>query len=328
MKLRNTIRNAVLILWTMAGLAFPAPQQDYPTNFELTCPAGSIPGSGNGAVSQDPSTGKYRAVICYNPSNGTSTWNDATSSGSSGVTSFDGRTGAVLPLLDDYESLLLTNGATLDSTFAVTDSAGATISDVSGTLVFTSPALNTITFGSGGATLSSGNYIAARFQSSVATGTAPFIVTSTTNVPNLNASSLNGATFAAPGAIGGTTPNTGRFTTLTETAIWITNAVPTISSGFGTTPSVTTNNGSIAFKINVGTGGTASSGVIALNATATHDWLCSCTDTTTKSTSVSQCQQTPGTLSSTTASITNYSDVSVATAWVASDVVAVTCVAE
>lgn len=80
--------------------------------------------------------------------------------------------------------------------------------------------------------------------SSVATGTAPLVVASTTNVANLNASSLNGATFAAPGAIGGgtasaitgttitattglvgphngtvgaTTPNTGAFTTLTAT---------------------------------------------------------------------------------------------------------------
>lgn len=45
------------------------------------------------------------------------------------------------------------------------------------------------------------------FTSSVATGTAPLFVTSTTNVANLNASSLNGATFAAPGIIGGTTPS-------------------------------------------------------------------------------------------------------------------------
>src|SRR5271157_309345 len=42
--------------------------------------------------------------------------------------------------------------------------------------------------------------------STVSTGTAPFVVASTTNVANLNASSLGGATFAAPGAIGGTTP--------------------------------------------------------------------------------------------------------------------------
>ena len=36
------------------------------------------------------------------------------------------------------------------------------------------------------------------FTSNVSTGTAPFTVTSTTNVPNLNASSLSGRTLAAP----------------------------------------------------------------------------------------------------------------------------------
>lgn len=51
------------------------------------------------------------------------------------------------------------------------------------------------------------------FVSDVATGTAPFTVASTTNVANLNASSLSGATFAAPGAIGSSTPSTGAFTT-------------------------------------------------------------------------------------------------------------------
>jgi hypothetical protein len=53
------------------------------------------------------------------------------------------------------------------------------------------------------------------FTSTQATGTAPFTVTSTTNVANLNASSINGATFASPGAIGSTTASTGVFTTLT-----------------------------------------------------------------------------------------------------------------
>jgi hypothetical protein len=54
-----------------------------------------------------------------------------------------------------------------------------------------------------------------QLQSTVATGTAPFTVASTTNVANLNASSLSGATFAAPGAIGGTTAAAGTFTGLT-----------------------------------------------------------------------------------------------------------------
>ena len=46
---------------------------------------------------------------------------------------------------------------------------------------------------------------ATQLTSTIAIGTAPLVVTSTTNVANLNASSLNGATFAAPGAIGGGT---------------------------------------------------------------------------------------------------------------------------
>lgn len=56
-----------------------------------------------------------------------------------------------------------------------------------------------------------------QITSTLATGTAPFVVASTTNVANLNASSLNGATFAAPGAIGSGTPSTGAFTTVTAT---------------------------------------------------------------------------------------------------------------
>jgi hypothetical protein len=53
--------------------------------------------------------------------------------------------------------------------------------------------------------------------STVAIGTAPFVVTSTTNVANLNASSHNGATFASPGAIGGTTASAITGTTITGT---------------------------------------------------------------------------------------------------------------
>ena len=72
-------------------------------------------------------------------------------------------------------------------------------------------------------------------NSSVATGTAPFTVASTTVVSNLNASLLGGATFASPGNIGGTTAGTGAFTTLTA------------SGASGTTP----------FSVNItGTGGT------------------------------------------------------------------------
>lgn len=58
-----------------------------------------------------------------------------------------------------------------------------------------------------------------QITSTLVTGTAPFSVASTTNVANLNASTLSGATFAAPGAIGGGTPAAGAFTTLSATGV-------------------------------------------------------------------------------------------------------------
>jgi hypothetical protein len=60
--------------------------------------------------------------------------------------------------------------------------------------------------------------VTGQLTSTVSTGTAPLVVSSTTNVPNLNASSLGGATFAAPGPIGGGTPSTGAFAGLTVTS--------------------------------------------------------------------------------------------------------------
>jgi len=68
--------------------------------------------------------------------------------------------------------------------------------------------------------------------SSMATGTAPFSIASTTVTPNLNAALLNGATFAAPGPIGGTTPGSGAFTTVSASG-QITSTVST-----GTAPLV------------------------------------------------------------------------------------------
>ena len=55
--------------------------------------------------------------------------------------------------------------------------------------------------------------------SDVSTGTAPLVVASTTNVANLNASSLNGATMASPGAIGGTSAAAGTFAALVGTSL-------------------------------------------------------------------------------------------------------------
>lgn len=81
---------------------------------------------------------------------------------------------------------------------------------------------------------SSGTITAPNFVSTVATGTAPFTVTSTTQVPNLNVSQLEGKTWEIPGTIGSTTPNTGAFTTVTGSSVSSTG-----SAAVGTTLTIT-----------------------------------------------------------------------------------------
>jgi hypothetical protein len=70
--------------------------------------------------------------------------------------------------------------------------------------------------GIGGAITGGSTITGTQLISTIATGTSPLSVTSTTNVANLNASSLGGATFASPGSIGGTAAGSGAFTTLTS----------------------------------------------------------------------------------------------------------------
>jgi hypothetical protein len=72
---------------------------------------------------------------------------------------------------------------------------------------------------------------ASTLTSTVAIGTAPFTVTSTTAVTNLNASLLLGATWASPAAIGGTAAAAGTFTTLTATGLLQTVASATGGAG-------------------------------------------------------------------------------------------------
>lgn len=110
---------------------------------------------------------------------------------------------------------LTVNGANVNTSISPTGTGTVAISPA-GALTINPTAASTINNTSIGATTAS----TGRFTtvtSTIATGTAPFVVTSTTNVANLNASSLNGATFAAPGAIGSTTASTGAFTTLSAT---------------------------------------------------------------------------------------------------------------
>lgn len=105
-------------------------------------------------------------------------------------------------------------------------------------------------------------------------------------------------------------------------SLFIDNVAPTISSGFGTSPSVTASSGTAVFRVNVGTGGTASTGVIAFTIAATTGWNCTAGDVTTPdSFSTVMISSTTN-----TATFKNYSRTTgIAIAWTASDILAITC---
>jgi hypothetical protein len=119
---------------------------------------------------------------------------------------------------------------------------GGTINDttenVSGTATIGTLAATTIngaalngTF-TGAGTLSGNLVFSGQPSFTQTTGTPPFAVTSTTNVANLNAALLNGATFSAPGAIGGGTASAANFTTLGLTGL------ETVPVGTATAPDI------------------------------------------------------------------------------------------
>jgi hypothetical protein len=101
---------------------------------------------------------------------------------------------------------------------------------------------------------------------------------------------------------------------------------PTISSGFGTSPSVTANNGTAAFTVNVGTGGTSSSGVISLPV-ASVGWNCMVNNNTASAAHrADNTVQTASTTNSVT--IENQTkSTGAAVAWTASDALRLNCFA-
>lgn len=123
---------------------------------------------------------------------------------------------------------------------------------------------------------------------------------------------IQASALQSSGTIGSTTRIIGSFT------------APSISSGFGMDAAIVANNGSFAFTINVGTGGTANTGVIGLPA-ATTGWSVRCQDITTTP-GVFDTKQTAS--STTTASIGNFNTtLGTAAAWTASDVLSCSAMA-
>jgi len=91
--------------------------------------------------------------------------------------------------------------------------------------------------------------------------------------------------------------------------------LPAIASGFGTSPAIA-GDGTFAFTITVGTGGSASSGVLTFPA-APNGWIVFCTDLTSPATNRTVMTAT----GTTSVTLTNYNTTTgVATAWTAGDV--------
>lgn len=102
------------------------------------------------------------------------------------------------------------------------------------------------------------------------------------------------------------------------------NVAPTLSSGFGTSP-VFAGRGT-SFQVNVGTGGVASSGIIAMNATANQGWTCDVFNITALAANRADQRTVQTTGGTTTVTVQNQTiSTGAALAWTASDVLRLTC---
>jgi hypothetical protein len=104
----------------------------------------------------------------------------------------------------------------------------------------------------------------------------------------------------------------------------ISAAAPTILSGFGAGASVQDANGTAAFTINVGVGGTAKNGVIGLPLSKSG-WVCSAVDLVTQSSTVFVTKQTGTTKDS--ATFANFNTAGEHAPWISEDLLSVSCFA-
>jgi hypothetical protein len=103
---------------------------------------------------------------------------------------------------------------------------------------------------------------------------------------------------------------------LTVRTPYILATAPEVSSGFGEGSSIGHSNGTAAFTINIGSGGTATTGVLRLPQAA-NGWSVHCDDVTTYSPSVFVTKQTATSVA--TATLTQYNAAGEPSPWAASD---------
>jgi hypothetical protein len=222
------------------------------------------------------------------------------------------------------------------NTVAGYSSAGgsATVAPFAG-LVFVAPSLSIggPTFGNGQVALF-GNTSGSCTNTVNATST---IVTTSCNLTGpsgstfvISSSSGNAINLTSPGggsiSLTGTVVDTSSLGNLNNFHLFYSTTAPTIAAAGcgGGAASIPSNNGTIAFTVNVGT--TPGSACTVTLPTASADWICNASDLTTANTSVFLQKQT-GAASTTGATITNFNTAGSATAFVASDVLRVSCFA-
>jgi hypothetical protein len=149
----------------------------------------------------------------------------------------------------------------------------------------------------------------------------------TDTYPLIGSNASNQVSVASGGAatiLGGALSIPGDVTQ--DAVLLISSTAPTIGSGFGTSPSVAGAR-TAAFTVNVGTGGTASSGVLTMP-TATTGWNCHVENRTAVAANAAD-QRTVQTATTTTSVTVQNQTISTgaALAWTASDVLAFLCMA-
>ena len=225
------------------------------------------------------------------------------------------------------------SASTLDANFSFLNSSGSCIQTGTGSggfgCLLIGPGLtySTGTLSTGGPGSFTTFTASGQITSTLATGTAPLVVASTTPVTNLsiggNAATATTATNQSGGTVNATTI-TGSVSYSLNGVLLFSSTAPTISSGFGTTPLIVNQNGTAAFSVNVGTGGTASAGVIGLPVAA-HDWNCAVINPVTGAGTFTQMSA----LATNSATFTNYTlATAVAVAWPASYILRINCVAK
>jgi hypothetical protein len=136
--MRHAFKVTVFVLWTLLGLISPVLlHAQLPS--ELPCVAGSVDLL---SPTYDGNTQKTRSWVCVDAL-GNVTSPVFTTSGS-GVTSFNGRTGAVVPAANDYSAAQLSVAALTNGITATTQTAGDNTLKLATTAFVTTAVANTV----------------------------------------------------------------------------------------------------------------------------------------------------------------------------------------